>query len=152
MADHGGPSASEWAVILTAAAGVFAAVFKAIGGAAAWLASSTERQASRRETKLNRWHEELVEREHDLQAANEKFQKDLRQELETIKAQMRAVNYAFQLVSTELRVKDPANPALRQADELLRAAFKIDLELPEDMLIGLARIEAADRAKGKTSP
>ena len=51
---------------------------------------------------------------------------------------------AFELVAAALRVIEPDNIALRQAEQIIAAAFPLEPQIPLDMTLALAVLDAGD--------
>ncbi|MFN3943883.1 MAG: hypothetical protein ACK4K7_02990 [Allosphingosinicella sp.] len=124
--------------------GVFAGivtVLALLGGGVRWLVSWRERRAEARSAKLQRWHEELDARERRLDAEEaERSQRleDRQGRLEVAYAQLHrenaALRIAFELIAAPLRLREPENPALKQAEEMLKAVFPISPLTPPPMV------------------
>ena len=99
------PSALDWAGI----AALATLVIGAIGGAVKWFFG----RADSREQRQQKREDDYVAKIEDRLVALEK----LTNELWT----------CFNLVTHELHAKDPANPALRRAADILGDSFPIDL-------------------------
>lgn len=137
MADTGGWSSTEVGG-LVAAAGTLGAL---LGKAVQWLWGARRATTESRSAKLDRWHEELTEREHALKA-------DIDQQMETMRGQIAAVTQqvdkyrrAFGIVAGELFRRDSKNAALREARDILDEAFPLHLDVPEDMAAMCAVID-----------
>jgi hypothetical protein len=83
MADSG-ISAGEAGGVL---AGVLASL-GLVGGGIKWAAGWNERRAMSRATKLQKWHEELDEREHHLDAGRTAYTQTLEQKIATQEAEL----------------------------------------------------------------
>jgi hypothetical protein len=133
------------AAISTAVVGVLGLV----GGGIRWLLSWAREGSVSRDAKLNKWHEELTEREHAITEQEREFQDRIERRLETLESENAALRQAFTLLSATLRQHDPANPALTRAEAILAAAFPIPLGVPADMVEQLREV---DRAKQSRPP
>ncbi len=137
MADTGGWSSTE-AGVLVAAAGTLGAL---LGKAVQWLWGARRATTESRSAQLDRWHEELTERERALKA-------DIDQQMETMRGQIAAVTQqvdkyrrAFGIVAGELFRRDSKNAALQEARDILDEAFPLHLDVPEDMAAMCAVID-----------
>ena len=127
-----------------------------LGAGIKWAAGWGERRAMSRASKLQAWHEELAEREKALHEGQTTYTRTLEARIGKIEAdeearkdldeardgQMRALRIAFDLVSSALRVLDPANVALTNAQQVLAAAFPVELAADGDMIGSLRMLEA----------
>lgn len=116
--------------------GVFAglvALLYAVGKGLAWLLDWEERRKETRQAKLDRWHRELAAREDKLERQQEEYQSRIEKQLDHLQRQQAALVGGYQLIAGALRLIDPSNPALRQADDLLRTAFPLDPLVPVDL-------------------
>lgn len=121
--------------------GIFAgvvALLVAFGKGFAWLFQWDERRREARHAKLERWQQELETREREFERRQEDHHARVEAQLGQVMRQNAALVGAYQLLVAELRVKDPNNPVLGQADELLKAAFPLDPIVPPP-LAGLLR-------------
>jgi uncharacterized protein HemX len=138
--------------------GIFAgavALLIALGHGLRWWLGWTDRRAATRAAKLEAWQRELTDRERRFDARQSEYQErievqlaelrdrdELRdREIAVLRAEGAAMRTAYQLITSALRRKDPKNPALGQADEILKAAFPPDTATPPDMLRRLGEME-----------
>lgn len=116
------------------------AFWKMLGVAISWVASWAERRESARETKLEKWHAELEERERRIDdgqtaytARLEKRMQGYEEREEKSNTRVQALRLAFEIVAGELRAKDPVNKGLTRAEQLLAIAFPLEPASPNDM-------------------
>ncbi|HEX7856084.1 MAG TPA: hypothetical protein VF503_20580 [Sphingobium sp.] len=114
----------------------------AVGKGVQWLLGFRERRADSRARKLQIWHDELDKREQDLEDRQTEYWMRIEADLSGVKADLAAtkvqngaLRMAFELVAAPLRALDPHNPALGQAEQLLRAAFPLDPHAEFDGLL-----------------
>jgi len=147
------PSAGEIGGIFAGVVALLVALGKGIG----WLINLDDRRQSTRHAKLDAWHEELKDREREI----DRKQDDLSRQTEvrlralarwamTLQQQVTAAVNAHQLVAAGLRQALPDHPALGQADELLKAAFPLDPAVPPALAALLGEL-ADDDARGRTT-
>lgn len=129
--------------------GIFAGIVSLLvtfGGGIRWLLGWKERRAQTLHAKLLRWEEKLNEREARLDAEQIGYIAKIEGRLARLEQQQEALRDSYQIVSTELRVKDPENLRLRFAEARLRAAFpddtlfKIEPIVPADMTATLGKL------------
>lgn len=118
-----------------------------VGAAIKWLAVWGDRRAASRTVKLQAWHDELTAREARIDREREEHHRSVESRLASIEERYEklnrehmAIRLAFDLVTGALRAIDPSNRALRQAEQLLGAAFPLLPEIPTDMGNALARM------------
>jgi hypothetical protein len=119
MSDFVPPSAGEAGGMLAgavAALGVFGAGVK-------WLLNWKDARAVTRTAKLNAWHDELEARERKLDDQQARYQERIEVRLAHVEMENRALGEALGLVTIALRGKDPGNPALVEADDIIKQAF-----------------------------
>lgn len=128
-----------------------------LGGGIAWLFGRSDAAKQTREEKLERWQEELRDKEARLDEGRTAYTEKIENRLAEVEAkeqarevqdiardmQMRALRIAFELVSSALRAKDPQNPALGLAQDVLRSAFPTSADAPADMINQLIAVEKA---------
>lgn len=136
LPDPGSPSPGEIGGIF---AGIIA-LLATIGGGVRYLMNWTERRASRRSAKLQLWHDELVRREATFEAKRAEFEARLEATVSELRKENQALRLAFQLVAAPLRQRDPGNPALVRAEQLLVAAFPLDPEVAAEFETLLSQI------------
>lgn len=128
----------------------------AVSGGVAWLirrGDTNAREARRtREEKLQNWQDELDAQERRIDEGRTAYTEKLEGRLGVLEKkdlardmQLRALRLAFELVSSALRVIDPANTALRLADDMLRDAFPVSPSAPADLVRSLVAIEEVTR-------
>lgn len=116
--------------------GVFAglvALLVAIGQGVKWLIGWGDRRGATRTAKLDAWQRQLEEREERLDTQQADHWHRIELELEQLRREHAALRGGYQLIAAELRVKDPTNRALTNADELLRAAWPLEPLTPDEM-------------------
>lgn len=116
--------------------GVFAglvALLVAIGHGFRWLLGWNDRRASTRTAKLDAWQRQLEAREERLDDQQAEHWHRIEIELEQLRREHAALRGGYQLIAAALRDRDPHNPALTQADELLKAAWPLEPLTPDDM-------------------
>jgi hypothetical protein len=147
MSEPTGPTGWDIAALI---AGVIA-VMGALGKAGAWLLAWGDR---RTQARLDR----LAREEDDLAESWSAFRKRVTGELDKAKATIAdlerrdivrakenaALRVAFELVASGLRVLDPRNIALRQAEQILATTFPLDPQLPLHMTQALGTLDAGD--------
>lgn len=138
MSDPGGVSPGEMGGMFAGAV----ALLGTIGAGIRWLLGWKERRAESRSAKLQAWHDELVAREARLDAERERDIAGLREDIAKLRREHGALLNAYQLLAGALRVLDATNPALRMADEMLRAAYPVDAVTPADMRVMLGSMDA----------
>jgi hypothetical protein len=145
-----GASAGEVGGIFAGAVTLLATV----GAGVRWLMLWGERRAMRshesREAKMARWHSELEARERRIEGKEDDYLSKIEKQLIEIRRrdaereeQLRTFRLAFELVAGALRVRDPSNIALRQAEQLLAKSFPLEPVIPLSMQVELGRIDAA---------
>jgi hypothetical protein len=141
MAD---PTAGEVGGVL---AGIVAALV-ALGHGIRWWLGWTDRRAITRAAKLDAWQRELAGREAAFEQSQREYWGKIEGELEVLRAadmqraaefaalkiEHSALRTAHQLISSALHRADPENPAIGQADEILKAVFPPDASTPADMV------------------
>lgn len=108
------------------AGGIFAgavAVLGVIGAGLKWGLNWNDARAHSRAAKLDAWHHELEERERKLDDQQARYQKRIETRLAHVEMENRALGEALGLVTIALRGRDPANPALVAADDIIKNAF-----------------------------
>lgn len=138
--------------------GVFAglvALLIALGHGLRWWLGWTDRRAITRAAKLDAWQKELAAREQRFDERQGEHWDAIEAELSGFRgrdaardAEMNAVRIehtalctAYQLIASALRATDPDNPALGHADEILKAAFPLEIGTPASMLETLRKIK-----------
>ena len=119
MSDYLPSSAGE-------AGGIFAgtvAVLGLIGAGVKWALNWNDARAHTRSAKLDAWHEELKAREASLDKQQAKYQAQIEARLAHVEMENRALGEALGLVTIALRGRDPGNPALVAADDIIKNAF-----------------------------
>lgn len=146
MSEPGAPSGWDIAALIAGAL----AVLGALGKGFAWLLAWGDRRHQSRMDRLEREENELAE---DWSA----FRKRVMSERDDLAVRVTslerrdiarakenaALRVAFELVAAGLRVLDPDNIALRQAEQILATAFPLDPNLPLDMTNALGVLDAA---------
>lgn len=143
MSAWGDPGAGE---IGGAFAGLVAFLMS-IGKAYAWLVNSKEQREQSRALKLQAWHEELDRREADIERKQSEYRAGIEQQLASLWRTTLAMRDGYQLIAGALRLIDPENPALRQADELLKVSFPLDPLIPPDMTNRLREIHNKEEGR-----
>ncbi|RDV06442.1 hypothetical protein DXH95_03170 [Sphingorhabdus pulchriflava] len=108
------------------AGGLFAGILATatlVGAGIKWLWGEGKATALTRRQKLDTWHAELKEREAKIEADEAAFHARIEQRLNVLERESRVLGRAFELVAAALRVKDPKNQALAEAERLLIEAF-----------------------------
>lgn len=133
--------------------GMFAgavALVIAAGHGFRWLLGWEERRDKARTQKLDAWQKQLDEREQRIDAEIAAQHRETQNELKALKAlhqqsarENAALFNGYQLLHTRLRFCDPTDPALNMADELLRAVFPPDPNVPEDLTSLVRRVDDA---------
>jgi hypothetical protein len=146
MSEPGAPTGWDIAAIFAGAL----AVLSALGKGSAWLLAWGDRRQQARLDRLAREEDELAE-------SWSAFRKRVSAELVDAKATIvelgrrdiarakenAALRVAFELVAGALRAKDPGNVALRHAETMLAAVFPLDPQLPLEMTLAIAALDAA---------
>jgi hypothetical protein len=137
--------------------GLFAglvALLAVVGRGLRWWLGWTDRHAASRAAKLDAWQQELGQRERRFDERQREYEGRIELELDALRAADRqrgeemaslkiehaALRTAHQLISSALRRTDPYNPALGQAEEILKAAFPPDAVLPADIADSINKI------------
>lgn len=136
MGDPGGISTGEVGGIIAGAITILGTV----GAGVRWLLGWRDRQEESRATKLQKWHDELSARETRLDEERATEIASLRDDIARLRREHGMLLSAYQLIAGAMRVIDAGNPALRMADELLRAAFPLR-GTPADMSALADRID-----------
>lgn len=143
MSDPAAPSGWDLAAL---ASGVMA-MLVAIGHGMRWLLTWTDRRAVARadrlaseEAKLDQswsdWRRDITaERDDLIRRVASLEQRDIARAKESA-----ALRVAFELVAAGLRVLDPDNISLRQAEQILATTFKLEPQLPLDMTQAIAAL------------
>lgn len=131
-----------------AVGGWVVAALSMAGSAVAWLYRQGGERKTLRERKFEAWEQRLAEREQLLEEGRTAFTRDLAERLERMERreavsadQVRGLRIALELVSSALRERDPTNPALGQAEQILKAVFPLELAADEDMIASLRALE-----------
>jgi hypothetical protein len=109
------------------------ALLATIGAGFKWLLNWDDRRKRTRHDKLEAWQRELERREKEVDDRQAEYYRKVETELNKMRAQNAALVGAYQLIVAALRVESPTNPALGQADELLKTAFPLDPITPPAM-------------------
>lgn len=139
MTDAGGSSPGELGGMLAGALALLGAIGAGLKWAANWMAG---REAIRTD-RLARWESDLDARERAMEGKLSDSLARCQEHCAAVEAKFDRMRLAILLLIPELQRVAPYSPALKQARDLLRDAFPIPLDLPEDMA-GL--ITAADEA------
>lgn len=137
----GGFSSGEVGGVL---AGVVAVVVAA-GKGIAWVLNWRDARAKTRAAKLDRWHEELLKREKELDDKIDNRMAGLEHQVGELGRAVDKWRMAFHLVAAELLQRHPQSAALMQAQKILAEVFPISLAVPADMEEALGRIDEASR-------
>lgn len=124
--------------------GIFAgvvALLGTIGGGVAWLIGWRDRQRDYFYQRNLLWEERLKQREATLEAEQQSHFERIEKRLDRAEQQVEAALNAYHLLAGALRAKDPRNPALAQADELLKAAFRLDPMTPPEIKALVSKID-----------
>lgn len=108
------------------AGGLFAGIVATatlVGAGIKWIWGEAKATGLTRRQKLDAWHEELKEREAKIKADETEYHERIEQRLAVLERESRILGRAFELVAAALRVKDPKNQALAEAERLLTEAF-----------------------------
>ena len=116
-------------------AGVLA-VAAALGKAAQWVWASYRDAGASRSAKLDRWHDELTQREHALKAEMDRQLSEMR----VVQEELEAHRIAIHVLVAKVARDDPHVPELRQVADVLGAAFPLHMEVPADMAAVLGRV------------
>lgn len=117
--------------------GVFAgivALLAVVGRGIAWWLGWSDRRALTRAAKLDAWQAELTGREQRLDGEQRAYWATVQDELQKLRSEHAALLGAYQLLAAALTRHDPANEALRQANDLLRSVFPVEARSPDDMM------------------
>lgn len=130
--------------------GIFAGLvtfLTALGAAIKWAFGRRDKAAETRSAKLQAWHEELKQREAELDRKQAEHVAQMEDKLAALalwgrqlETEVAALRGSYQLLASALRIKDPGNPALGQADELLKSAFPLNPVIPPPLAALLANI------------
>jgi len=124
--------------------GIFAgivALLVALGKGAQWLLNWNDARQETRTAKLDRWQQELKEREARLDSEQAAYQQKIEQRLERLETENHALRLAFELVAAPLRALDPENDGLSKAEQLLTAAFPLVPKIPPEMKASLGKLD-----------
>lgn len=143
MSDPAAPSGWDLAALASGAL----AMLVAIGHGLRWLLTWTDRRAVARAERLAREEDELAESwssyrkrvAADLTEAMRRIDDLERRDIVRAKENA-ALRVAFELVAAGLRVLDPNNISLRQAEQILATTFKLEPQLPLDMTQAIAAL------------
>ena len=116
-------------------AGVLA-VAAALGKAAQWVWAGYRDAGASRSAKLDRWHDELTQREHALKAEMDRQLSEMR----VVQEELEAHRIAIHVLVAKVARDDPHAPELRQVADVLGAAFPLHMEVPADMAAVLGRV------------
>ena len=116
-------------------AGVLA-VAAALGKAAQWVWASYRDAGASRSAKLDRWHDELTQREHALKAEMDRQLSEMR----VVQEELEAHRIAIHVLVAKVARDDPHAPELRQVADVLGAAFPLHMEVLADMAAVLGRV------------
>lgn len=146
MSEPGAPSGWDIAALIAGAV----AVLGALGKAGAWLLAWGDRRQTARLDRLEREEGELAESWSSFRKRVTFERDDLAVRVTSLERrdiarakENAALRVAFELVAAGLRVLDPDNIALRQAEQILATAFPLDPQLPLDMTHALGALDAA---------
>lgn len=129
------------------AGGMFAgilALLALVGRGIAWIVGWSDARAISRSAKLDQWHKELVERDRELDARDDRRLAALEGQVAELTRAVDKWRTAFHLVSAELLQKNPKSVALMQAQKILAEAFPLhldDMAVPADMGAQLDRLD-----------
>jgi uncharacterized protein HemX len=124
--------------------GIFAgivAVLATIGGGIRWLLGWKQQRAETLHAKLIKWEEKLDQREAKLDAEQAGNMAALERRVEKVEQQNVALRKGYYIVAGKLRSFDPSDPDLKQADDILRAAFPYDPFIPPDMAAQIRKLD-----------
>jgi len=108
------------------AGGVFAGAIAALGLAGAaikWFWGEAKAAGLTRRQKLDRWHDELQAKQAKLEQDEAEYHARIEKRLNDLERESRALSRAFELVAAALRIRDPKNAALAEAERLVGEAF-----------------------------
>lgn len=137
----GGFSTGEVGGVLAGVVAVGVAAGKGIG----WLLNWRDARAKTRAAKLDRWHEELLKREKELDDKLDQRMNGLERQVGDLTVAVDKWRMAFHMVAAELLQRHPQSAALIQAQKILAEAFPIHLAMPADMEEALGRIDEASK-------
>ncbi len=134
------------------AGGIFAgivALLYAVGKGLAWVVNWRDARALTRSAKLDKWHDELEEKEKLLAAKIEQRMTAFETQVTEMGKAVNKWRMAFHMVAAELLQRNPHSMALMQAQKILAEDFPLligDAVLPPDMADSLRRLDEATRA------
>lgn len=114
-----------------------------VGGGIKWLIGWRDRQRDDFYQRNRAWEEELKAREARLAVEQQAHFSRIEARLSRAERRVEAVLNGYYLIANRLRAMDPRDPALREADEILKAAFRLEPLVPEDMIEATQRIDRA---------
>jgi hypothetical protein len=124
--------------------GVFAGVIALLGllgKAAQWTINWRDARRKTRAAGLQQWEDKLQQRETELDGRINNRLQGLEHEQAVLRQQNHALRLAFELVAGAVRSRDPGEPALKRAEQLLEAAFPLDPTIPAEMGTRLGAID-----------
>lgn len=133
-----------------ALAGVVALLY-AMGKGFAWFLNWNEARASTRSVKLDKWHDELEEREKALDARINERMSSFEQQVAELGRAANKWRMAFHLVAAELLQRNPQSIALMQAQKILAEEFPLslaDMTVPVDMQDAMAALDKVPTVTG----
>lgn len=115
---------------------------------ARWMLGHADRREARRQARLDA-------EEEDLGKSWSAYRKRIEVRLSEVEGQLgirqreaTALRVAFELVAAPLRVLDPTNIALKQAEQILATVFPLDPQIPLEMTMMLRSLEGAPGTGG----
>lgn len=124
--------------------GIFAglvALLATVGAGFKWLLGWRDRREETRAAKLEAWETALEARDAEYREKIERRLTALVKWASRMQTKYNAMWNGYQLISSELRHKEPDNPALARADEMLRLAMPVDPNIPADLVELLGEID-----------
>lgn len=136
--------------------GIFAGIVALLGSLGAgvrWVVITRKDARISHEQKLEKWEIGLNAREAKIESEERAYRAAIEAKLAALDARHEqmsrehsALRLAFEIVASEIRAKDPMNPALKRAEQLLQAAFPLMPAVPSDMAQQLQAIDRAEAA------
>mgnify|MGYP000379001101 CR=1 FL=1 len=113
--------------------GGMVALLGMVGATIKWLWSAAQKAGSTRSAKLDRWHEELSERERALDEKLNARMSAMEAQVKDLGGAVDRWRMAFQLVAAEMLQINPRSRALLQAQRILAEVYSVDFTVPADM-------------------
>lgn len=133
MADTGGTSPGELGGMLAGALAILGAIGAALKWFMPWLAERADRRVASRAAGNREWEEKLRQREAEIDHRIAESLRSCEHHCERMRADVEKLRVAILLMLPELQRAAPYSPVLKRVGLLLRDAFPIPLDLPDDI-------------------